>query len=46
MLEEAELLQPLLKLALPASIISVIVVRNVIDVAVILQFVLKQEWKI
>ena len=46
MLEEGELLQPLLKLALlafRASIISEIVGRNVRDVAVILQFVLKQE---
>ena len=46
MLEEGELLQPLLKLALlalRASIISEIVGRNVRDAAVILKFVLKQE---
>ena len=43
MLEEGELLQPLHKVALLASIISLIVGRNVRDAAVILQFVLKQE---
>ncbi len=43
MLEEGELIQPLLKLVLLVSIISLIVGRNVRDAAVILQFVLKQE---
>ena len=43
MLEEGELLQPLLKLVLLVSIISLIVGRNVRDAAVILKFVLKQE---